>query len=111
MEKYTKNGDEVLNRFTDVVVEDFKSNIAVDGGYDIYGGTSFMKFFYNDRNGELEYPVILIEDNSRYNTNYLTYYNENKDGEKVTHSYSTKAYSIYYGIIVDLFTKEKNKSI
>lgn len=108
-EVYTKKGDEVLNEFTDLVVEDFKKKITSDYPISIYGGSTYMRYYYDGTYENLKFPLILITDSAKYNLDYANYVTENEQEQIITHQYSKTSYPIEYGIFVQVIAKSKEE--
>lgn len=108
-EVYTNKGDEVLNKYTDMIVEDFKKNIKADYPISIYGGSTYMRYYYDDAMGKMQFPIILINESTNYSFEIDNYTTENISGEIVPHKFSTKIFPINYGIYVFIMAKSQEQ--
>lgn len=106
---YTQKGDEALNKYTDIIVESIRENVLTEYPITIYGGSTLMRFYYDDKMGDLKYPIIIVSDDVNYNLENKTYTTQNSDGEMVYHKYTINALPIIYGIKIFILTENQEQ--
>lgn len=101
---FSKHGDEVINRFTDAVVADFKSRIKT--GYDIsfYGGSSYMTYCEAVDKQTLKLPVVLIRAMSSFTFNCDYYLLRDTEGQTKTYHHDINALPIAYGVTASVIS-------
>lgn len=70
---FTQKGDEVLNKYTDILVENIKKSVLTEYPITIYGGSTLMRFYYDKEMGNLKYPIIIVGDDVNYDLKNKTY--------------------------------------
>ncbi|MCD8216487.1 MAG: hypothetical protein LUD01_00305 [Clostridiales bacterium] len=108
-EHYTQKGDEVLNRITDVIVEDVRKKMDMEYPVFLYGGSTYMRFYYDDKTGAIQYPFILVNDIVTFSLDYISYPTQTPDGKKVFHRYSVTALPIVYSVKLSVYAAERNQ--
>lgn len=108
-EIFSKNGDKVLNSYTDVVIEDIRENLKDGDGLTIYGGSTYIDWWKQDALGTLQFPNVLIHTDSNYTFANKCYNNVDREGNIVEHSYTQNALPIEYGIRVSIMAQEQSQ--
>lgn len=108
-EMFSKNGDKVLNSYTDAVIENIRGNLKNGTELIIYGGSTYIDWWKQDALGTLQFPNILIHTDSNYTFANKCYNNVDREGNMVEHSYTQNALPIEYGIRVSIMAKEQSQ--
>ena len=106
---FTQKGDEVLNKYTDILVENIKKSVLTEYPITIYGGSTLMRFYYDNEMGNLKYPIIIVSDDVNYDLENKTYTTQNSRGEIVSHKYTINAIPIFYGIKIFVLSENKEQ--
>lgn len=103
---YTKKGDEVINKYTDLIVAYIQNNLSVGYSVYVYGGSTECELQRKDHIGELEFPVVMVRDGMRYSYEIKDYENINSAGEIVLHNYTQFILPINYWVVIRILAKE-----
>lgn len=81
--QFVKNGDPILNKYTDTIAEHIKNTLSEFGNITIYAGSNYMDFYRNKTLNTLKFPCIVIEDLSNFLLDINRHINMLQDGSMV----------------------------
>lgn len=106
--KLQSHGDAMINIFTDAVVREIKSKFNYE--IPIYGGSTYMEYFKNEKERALNYPAILVKTDTSYATDMKTYVVTKQDGSNVTRWYDfITSIPFGYGVTLCINYKKDTK--
>ena len=108
-EIFSKQGDSVINRYTDGVIADINSRLDLPYPVFVYGGSTFSEWHIRNELNELDYPNILVKDIVNFSFDHQTYRTEDTDGNFIDRPFSTEILPINYGIQIEIHTKSKTQ--
>ena len=103
------NGDEMLNRITDVIVQDLKTRL--DNAMPVYGGTTYAEWFLaGDCKKNLAFPNVLLKVSVDFDSERKEYCNVNKVGDSIKHQYSHEALPLMHSVFCRIYAKERTEA-
>lgn len=106
---FGKQGDSVINRYTDGIIADINSRLDLPYPVSVYGGSTFSEWHRRNELNELDYPNILVKDIVNFTFDHKTYRTVDTDGNFIDRPFSTEILPINYGIQIEIHTKNKTQ--
>lgn len=104
-----KKGDEILNRYTDIIVEDIKKNLKTDFSVSVYGGSTLCDYLKKVLLEEIHYPTIVVWDIANFSLDLKQYLTLDSNRTEITHKYSKEILPLIYGVNFTLLTSDKQQ--
>ncbi len=108
--EYSKKGDEVLNRYTDAIVEDIRSRVAEKLNIPVYGGSTYMEWFRLYGVKELELPNILVTAKPTFTMQRRTYSVIDQNGNEITRPCVKDKLPLEYQFVVGILAKTEDET-
>ena len=108
-EVFSKQGDSVINRYTDGIIADINSRLDLPYSVSVYGGSTFSEWHRRNELNELDYPNILVKDIVKFSFEHKTYRTVDSNGNFIDRPFSTEILPINYGIQIEIHTKNKTQ--
>ncbi|MBR5272271.1 MAG: cell envelope integrity protein TolA [Clostridia bacterium] len=106
---FSKQGDSMLNRYTDAVIDDIKSRLNLPYTVSVYGGSTFSEWHLRNELEELEYPNILVKDIVKFSFNHKTYRTFGDRDIFTLRYFTTEILPINYGLEIEIHTESEEQ--
>lgn len=108
-EIFSKQGDTVINRYTDGIIADINSRLDLPYSVSVYGGSTFSEWHRRNELNELDYPNILVQDIVNFSFDHKTYRTVGANGDFIDRPFSTEILPINYGIKIEIHANSKTQ--
>lgn len=106
-EIFSKQGDSVINRYTDSIIADINRRLDLPYDVSVYGGSTFSEWHRRNELNELEYPNILVKDVIKFSFEHKVYKTVDKDGNIINRPFNTEILPINFHVQMEIHTKNK----